>query len=110
MATTLARLFLALSLAVGIAAPASAQEVVMQATTATRTEQVRVAQEAQIQQGLAAGRIDAREASRLLGALARISRYQDRAFADGLLTLREQRRLERSQQRLQRHIDRALAL
>lgn len=103
------RSLLALTLALGLAAPltAAAQDVVTQDTLSTRTEQLQRAQEAQIQQAMAAGQLDARYAQRLLRAAARIQHAQERAYADGLLTLREQRRLARAQSRLQRHIDRA---
>jgi hypothetical protein len=85
-----------------------AQETVIQQTSTVRTEQVQVQQQTQIQQGIARGAVEPRYAERLMRALARIQQAQERAYSDGVLTLREQRTLERAQTRLQRHIDRAI--
>lgn len=75
-------------------------------TQTIRTEERQRQQEQTIREAHASGRIDPRHATRLLTALERIQTAQERAYADGILTLREQRRLERQQNRLQRHIDR----
>lgn len=88
---------------------AQAQDTVIQPTQGTQTEQRQRAQEQQIQQGAARGAIDPGEAARLLGYFGRIQRAQERAYSDGLLTIREQRYLERHQTRLQRDIDRAVS-
>lgn len=74
-------------------------------TGQTRTEQRQRDQETRFQQAIAQGQIDPREAARLTLEMERIQRYQERAYSDGVLTLREQSRLER----FQNHFDRALA-
>ena len=80
--------------------------LVVTETQTIRTEERQRAQEQQIREAAAAGRIDPHHAQRLLTALQRIQSAQERAYSDGILTLREQRRLEHQQNRLQRHIDR----
>jgi multidrug efflux pump subunit AcrA (membrane-fusion protein) len=55
------------------------------------------------------GLIDAGERAHLDRALARLQAYQERCYADGLLTLREQARLARYHARLDRAITRAIA-
>lgn len=100
---------LALIVGLLLAATAAEAQTVIQPTGGTETEQRQRLQEQQVSQGVAAGAIDAREAARLGAALERVQRAQERAYADGVLTLREQRGLERAQVRLQRHIDRALS-
>lgn len=80
--------------------------LVVTETQTIRTEERQRAQEQQIREAVAAGRIEAGHAQRLLSALQRIQNAQERAYSDGILTLREQRGLEHQQNRLQRHIDR----
>jgi hypothetical protein len=103
---------LGLALAFGLmfAGTAAAQErpvppgSVVQPTGQTRTE-LRQSQQWQVMQdAIAAGRIEPREAARLTRLMNGIQQYQERAYADGVLTLREQARLERYQTRLDREL------
>lgn len=55
------------------------------------------------------GLIDARERAHLERALTRLQAYQERAYADGVLSLREQSRLARYHARIDRAITRAIA-
>lgn len=99
---------LGLTLALALPTIASAQNVVTP-TGQTATEQRQREQETRFQQAIAAGRIDPREAAVLTGYMERIQHYQERAYSDGVLTLREQARLSRYQDRYERMLARALA-
>jgi hypothetical protein len=113
MTRTLAGLGLTLALCLGTTALASAQERpvppghVVQPTGQTQTELRQSQQWQQIQDAVAQGRIDRAEAARLTRLMDGIQRYQERCYADGVLTLREQARLERYQTRLDREVARA---
>ena len=99
---------LGFTLALALPAIASAQPPVVTPTGQTATEQRQRDQETRFQQAIAAGQIDPREAAVLTGYMQRIQAYQERAYSDGLLTLREQRRLEGFQNRYERLLARAL--
>ncbi len=117
MNRTLASLGLTLALLGSSLASASAQGPaaerpvppghVVQPTGETRTEIRQREQWQQIQDAIAQGHIDSREAARLTRLMDGIQRYQERAYADGVLTLREQARLERYQTRMDREVLRA---
>lgn len=96
------------TLALALPALASAQTVVTP-TGQTTTEQRQRDQETRFQQAVAAGRIDPREAAVLTQQMQRIQTYQERAYSDGVLTLREQARLGRFQDRYERLLARAIA-
>ncbi len=98
---------LGFTLALALPTMASAQTVVTP-TGQTTTEQRQRDQETRYQQAIAAGRIDAREAAVLNQQMLRIQQYQERAYSDGLLTLREQARLGRFQDRYERLLARAV--
>ncbi len=99
---------LGFTLALSLPAIASAQTVVTP-TGQTATEQRQRDQETRFQQAIAQGRIDPREAAVLTGYMSRIQTYQERAYSDGVLTLREQTRLSRYQDRYERLLARAIA-
>lgn len=96
------------TLALALPAIASAQTVVTP-TGQTATEQRQRDQETRFQQAIAQGRIDRQEAAVLTGYMQRIQQYQERAYSDGLLTLREQTRLARLHDRYERLLARAIA-
>ena len=80
------------------------------AATADIDTEIRQREEqSRIDSGLRAGTIDAREAVRLTRAMAGLQAYQERAYADGVLTLREQARLARLHARIDRGITRAIS-
>jgi hypothetical protein len=101
-------LFLALLLALAAPTLALAQNVITP-TGQTATEQRQRDQETRFQQAIAQGRIDPREAAVLTQQMARIQQYQERAYSDGVLTLREQARLSRFQDHYERMLARAIA-
>ncbi len=80
---------------------------VVQPTSQTRTELRQSHQWQLIQDAIAQGRIDSREAARLTRLMDGIQRYQERCYSDGVLSLREQARLDRYQTRLDREVARA---
>ncbi|MFO0681399.1 MAG: hypothetical protein U0234_05075 [Sandaracinus sp.] len=100
---------LALTLALTLPSLAAAQATVATPTGQTATEQRQRDQETRFQQAITQGRIDAREAAVLTQQMQRIQQYQERAYADGVLTLREQARLERFQDRYERLLANAIA-
>jgi hypothetical protein len=99
---------LGFTLALALPAIASAQTVATP-THQTATEQRQREQESRFQQAITAGRIDSREAATLTGYMLRIQQYQERAYSDGVLTLREQARLTRFQDRYDRLLANAIA-
>lgn len=99
---------LALTLVLAVPALASAQTIVTP-TGQTATEQRQRDQETRFQQAIAQGRIDAREAAILTRQMLAIQQYQERAYSDGVLTLREQARLSRFQDRYEQMLGSALA-
>lgn len=108
MTRTLGILGFTLALALPTIASAQAQTVPTP-TGQTATEQRQRDQETRFQQAIAQGRIDPREAAVLTEQMQRIQQYQERCYADGVLTLREQARLERFQTRYERLLARAIA-
>lgn len=63
-------------------------------------------QERRIDQGIASGQLNAREAARLDREQHRIDRMENRAKADGVVTDRERARIAAAQNRASRHIAR----
>lgn len=63
-------------------------------------------QQERIDQGVASGELNQREAGRLQREQERIAAHEEKAKADGVVTKREQRRLNREQNRASRHIAR----
>lgn len=108
---TLASLALTVSLALGVlgASGCARREVVMTSMSDTETEVRGRAEYERIQAGVRAGLIDPVEAERLGHVWARLYQYQERAVADGVLSLREQRRLARFHARFDRAITVALS-
>lgn len=90
-------------------APARTDGRVTAATADIDTEIRQREEQSRIDAGIRSGVIDAREAVRLTRAMAGLQQYQERAYADGVLTLREQARLARLHARLDRAITRAIA-
>lgn len=80
------------------------------ASTADIDTEIRQREEqSRIDSGIRSGTIDAREAAGLARAMAGLQAYQERAYADGVLTLREQARLSRLHARIDRGITRSIA-
>jgi serine/threonine protein kinase HipA of HipAB toxin-antitoxin module len=79
------------------------------ATAETDTEIRQREEESRIAAATRSGLLDAREANHLARAMANLQAYQERAYADGVLTLREQARLSRLHTRIDRTITRAIA-
>jgi len=82
---------------------------VTSATADTDTEIRQREEQRRIDAGIRSGVIEARESVRLTRAMAGLQQYQERAYADGVLTLREQARLARLHTRLDRAITRAIS-
>ncbi len=74
------------------------------ASASPRNQRREAHQEARIQQGVASGQLNQREAARLNRGQARIDRAQDKAAADGVVTGREKHKLEKMQDRQNRRI------
>jgi len=85
-----------LMLGLGLAAPALAEEAVI--------DQRRANEEKRIADGLRDGSLTPSEAARLEREQARISREEQRFLSDGHLSPRERRHLQRDEQRASRHI------
>ena len=82
---------LAAALMAVIALPALAQ-------TATPRADVRQSNQAQrIEQGVASGQLNAREAARMEAGQARVEAIEDNAKADGVVTKKERARLKHAQ-------------
>lgn len=79
------------------------------ATAETDTEIRQREEESRIAAAARSGLLDPREANHLARAMANLQAYQERAYADGVLTLREQARLARLHTRIDRTITRAIA-
>ncbi len=69
-------------------------------------DQRQVNQEKRIDQGIASGQLNQREASRLDREQNRIDRMENRAKADGVVTDKERARIGAAQNRASRHIAR----
>lgn len=63
-------------------------------------------QEKRIDQGIASGQLNEREATRLNKQQEHINKMEDKAKSDGTLTKRERARLDHAQDRASRHIAR----
>lgn len=63
-------------------------------------------QEKRIDQGIASGQLNEREANRLNKQQEHINKMEDRAKADGTVTRRERARIDNTQDRASRHIAR----
>lgn len=94
------RIFLATSLSVVAAAPVMAQT----ATPGVDARQER--QQQRINQGIASGELNKREAGRLERQQGRIEADKEAAKADGVVTKQERAKLHREQDRASRNIAR----
>ena len=92
------RTFFASMMAAAMAAPAIAQT----ATPGVDARQER--QQQRIDQGVASGELNKREAARLEREQARIAGHEAAAKADGVVTKQERAQLHREQNRASRHI------
>ena len=63
-------------------------------------------QQERIDQGVASGELNQREAGRLQKEQDRIAGHEEKAKADGVVTKQERRKLNREQDRASRHIKR----
>ena len=63
-------------------------------------------QEKRIDQGIASGQLNEREANRLNKQQEHINKIEDKAKADGVVTKGERARMDRAQDRASRHIAR----
>ena len=63
-------------------------------------------QQRRIDQGVASGQLNEREAARLNNQQERINRMEDRAKSDGVVTKKERAKLHAAQDRASRHIAR----
>jgi hypothetical protein len=94
------RVFFAAMMATAMAAPVWAQT----ATPGIDARQER--QQQRIDQGVASGELNQREAARLNRQQDRIQGMEERAKADGVVTNQERRQLNRAQNRASRNIAR----
>jgi uncharacterized membrane protein YebE (DUF533 family) len=69
-------------------------------------DQRQASQEKRIDQGIASGQLNKREANRLTTQQEHINRMEDRAKADGVVTKGERARIDHVQDRASRHIAR----
>ena len=91
------RAFLIGLIAAAVAVPAYAQ-------TTPGVDKRQERQQQRIDQGVASGELNKREAGRLEREQQRIERHEEKAKADGVVTKRERRRLHQEQNRASRHI------
>jgi hypothetical protein len=63
-------------------------------------------QEQRIDQGIASGQLNEREANRLNNQQERINKMEDRAKSNGIMTKKERARISAAQDRASRHIAR----
>ena len=63
-------------------------------------------QEKRIDQGIASGQLNEREANRLNTQQGHINKMEDKAESDGVVTKRERARIDHAQNRASRHIAR----
>lgn len=94
----LTRAFLISLIAAAVAVPAYAQ------TDTPRVDARQERQQQRIDQGVASGELNKREAARLEREQQRIQRHEEKAEADGVVTKGERRRLKQEQDRASRHI------
>ena len=86
--------------AVAVAVPLYAQ------TDTPKVDARQERQQERIDQGVASGELNQREAGRLQKEQDRIAGHEEKAKADGVVTKQERRKLNREQDRASRHIKR----
>jgi Tfp pilus assembly protein FimT len=91
--------FVTAALIAAFALPALAQT-----DSTKRIDQRQANQERRIEQGVKSGALNEREAMRLEKGEARIQKMEDKAAADGKVTLKERARIERAQDMQSRRI------
>jgi Tfp pilus assembly protein FimT len=91
--------FVTAALIAAFALPALAQT-----DSTKRIDQRQTNQERRIEQGVKSGALNEREAMRLEKGEARIQKMEDKAAADGKVTLKERARIERAQDMQSRRI------
>lgn len=69
-------------------------------------DQRQINQDQRIDQGIASGQLNEREANRLNKQQGRIGKIEDRAMSDGVMTKRERARVGAAQNRASHHIAR----
>ncbi|THI85142.1 MAG: hypothetical protein CAF41_012975 [Nitrospira sp. CG24A] len=69
-------------------------------------DQRQMNQDQRIDQGIASGQLNEREANRLNKQQGRIGKMEDRAMSDGAMTKRERARIGAAQNRASRHVAR----
>jgi hypothetical protein len=94
------RAFLISLIAAAAAVPVYAQTDTPKVDTRQERQQER------IDQGVASGELNQREAGRLQKEQDRIAGHEEKAKADGVVTKQERRKLNREQDRASRHIKR----
>jgi len=93
-----ARAFLVSLIAAVVAVPVYAQ------TATPKIDAREERQQERIDQGVASGELNKREAARLEREQQRIQRHEAKAKADGVVTKKERRKLHREENRASRHI------
>lgn len=93
-----AKTLVATLLAAAFALPALAQ------TATPGVDQRQANQQQRIDQGVASGELNKKEAARLEKGQEKVQRMEDKAKADGTVTPAERRRIEREQNRQSRRI------
>ena len=71
-----------------------------------RIDQRQANQEKRIDQGIASGQLNEREANRLNNQQEHVNKMEDKAKSDGVVTKKERARINRAQDRTSRHIAR----
>ena len=71
-----------------------------------RIDQRQANQEKRIDQGIAGGQLNEREATRLNNQQEHVNKLEDKAKSDGVVTKKERVRINRAQDRTSRHIAR----
>ena len=89
------------ALCLGLAAPALAADG---AASTPRVDKRQARQEQRIQQGVASGELNQREAARLERRQDRIEKAEDNAKADGTVTAKERAKLDHMQDKSSRRI------
>lgn len=69
-----------------------------------KIDQRQAKQEQRIDQGMASGHLNEREANRLNNQQEHINKIEDKAKSDGVVTKKERTRIARAQDRTSRHI------
>lgn len=89
-----------------MSATAFAQTTVVPGTNTPKIDARETRQEARIQQGVATGALNAKEATRLENGQARVANAEANAKADGTVTKKERAKLTHMQNKQSRHIKR----